>query len=110
MDSRIQNTTPATTTTPTAASSSTSKTGKNNGSSYYRTDEARVMDNGQWCITVCPTIGGHFQLQVGARDTVDGLKKVIGKRLKIQREKISLLYRERWVMLERTFCVVSSVE
>lgn len=56
-----------------------------------------MTDNGQWCITVCPTIGGHFQLQVSAQDTVDGLMKAIGKRLKIQREKISLLYRERWV-------------
>ncbi|KAI0231783.1 hypothetical protein LSAT2_017845 [Lamellibrachia satsuma] len=97
MDSRIQNTSPqnttqATTTTPAAASGS----GSNNGnSSFYRTEEARVTDNGQWCITVCPTIGGHFQLQVSAQDTVDGLMKAIGKRLKIQREKISLLYRER---------------
>lgn len=46
-------------------------------------------------ITISPTTGGQFNLVVQVTDTVDHLKKVISKKLKVLRERICLLYRDR---------------
>lgn len=46
-------------------------------------------------ITISPTTGGQFTLAVRVTDTVDHLKKIISKKLKVLRERICLLHRER---------------
>ena len=46
-------------------------------------------------ITVAPFTGGPFEVKVSKMDTVDELKKVIARRLKVSKERIYLLYRER---------------
>ena len=48
-------------------------------------------------ITVCitPTTGGQFELAVDRNDTVENLKKIISKKLKVAKERICLLHRER---------------
>merc|ERR1719195_1473667 len=45
-------------------------------------------------ITVAPFTGGPFEVKVSKMDTVDELKKVIARRLKVSKERIYLLYRE----------------
>jgi len=45
-------------------------------------------------ITVAPFTGGPFEVKVSKKDTVDELKKVIARRLKVSKERIYLLYRE----------------
>ena len=46
-------------------------------------------------ITVAPFTGGPFEVKVSKMDSVDELKKVIARRLKVSKERIYLLYRER---------------
>ena len=46
-------------------------------------------------ITVAPFTGGPFEVKVSKMDTVDELKKLIARRLKVSKERIYLLYRER---------------
>jgi len=45
-------------------------------------------------ITVAPFTGGPFEVRVSKMDSVDELKKVIARRLKVSKERIYLLYRE----------------
>ena len=47
-------------------------------------------------ITVAPFTGGPFEVRVARGDTVEDLKKLIARRLKVAKERIYLLYRERW--------------
>lgn len=58
-------------------------------------------------ITVCitPTTGGQFELTVDRNDTVESLKKIISKKLKVAKERICLLHRERWVFFSRASCL-----
>ena len=51
----------------------------------------------KWTVHVCPTTGGQFDIQVSAEDSIDNIKKCISKRLKISKERISLLHKERYV-------------
>ena len=46
-------------------------------------------------ITVAPFTGGPFEVRVARGDTVEDLKKLIARRLKVAKERIYLLYRER---------------
>lgn len=46
-------------------------------------------------ITVAPFTGGPFQVKISKMETVEELKKVIARRLKVSKERIYLLYRER---------------
>ena len=50
----------------------------------------------KWTVHVCPTTGGQFDIQVSAEDSIDNMKKCISKRLKISKERISLLHKERY--------------
>lgn len=45
-------------------------------------------------ITVAPFTGGPFEVRVGGGDSIEDLKKVIARRLKVAKERIYLLYRE----------------
>jgi len=46
-------------------------------------------------ISVTPTTGGQFDLAVSKTDTIENLKKLISKKLKVPKERICLLHRER---------------
>lgn len=46
-------------------------------------------------LQICPTTGGQFDLQISVDETMQGLRKAIGKKLKLPREKISMLYRDK---------------
>merc|ERR1719410_2626240 len=45
-------------------------------------------------ITVAPFTGGPFEVNISKMDTVEELKKLIARRLKVSKERIYLLYRE----------------
>merc|ERR1719225_2397570 len=45
-------------------------------------------------ITVAPFTGGPFQVKISKMETVEELKKLIARRLKVSKERIYLLYRE----------------
>lgn len=47
-------------------------------------------------INVCPTTGGDFFLTVEPYTTIENLKKQIAKKLKVSKERICLLYREKY--------------
>jgi len=44
-------------------------------------------------ITIAPFTGGPFEVRVCRQDSIDELKKVIARRLKVSKERIYLLYR-----------------
>lgn len=46
-------------------------------------------------VVVSPTTGGQFNVVVRKTDSIDHLKKIISKKLKVLRERICLLYRDR---------------
>lgn len=46
-------------------------------------------------VSVTPTTGGQFQLAVPKSDSIENLKKLISKKLKVPKERICLLYRDR---------------
>lgn len=46
-------------------------------------------------VTVAMTTGGQFTLQVDQLESVDTLKKMASKKLRVPKERICLLYRER---------------
>jgi len=46
-------------------------------------------------VFIHPTTGGQFELQVASSDSVEYLKKLIAKKIKVPKERICLLYRER---------------
>lgn len=50
-------------------------------------------------ISITPTTGGQFDLTVDKNESVESLKKIISKRLKVAKERICLLHRERFVLL-----------
>ena len=50
-------------------------------------------------LTVAPTTGGQFELKVSKLETIDNLKKTISKRLKVPKERICLLWKDRYVLL-----------
>jgi len=56
--------------------------------------ETPEMASPRLCITVAPFTGGPFEVRVAKSDTIEDLKKVIARRLKVAKERIYLLYRE----------------
>lgn len=46
-------------------------------------------------VVVAPFTGGPFSVQVSRKDTVEDFKKVVAKRLKVLKDRICLLYRDR---------------
>lgn len=46
-------------------------------------------------ITVAPTTGGRFDISVQKNIAIENLKKVISKKLKVPKERILLLHKER---------------
>ena len=54
-----------------------------------------LLSDPRICITVAPFTGGPFEVSVNKGDSVEELKRVIARRLKVSKERIYLLYRER---------------
>ena len=48
-------------------------------------------------VTVKPTTGGQFAVTAASDDSVDYLKLLVSQKLKVPKERICLLYRNRWV-------------
>ena len=46
-------------------------------------------------ISITPTTGGQFDVLVDRNETIENLKKTISKKLKVAKERICLLHRER---------------
>ncbi|XP_047491498.1 midnolin-like [Penaeus chinensis] len=46
-------------------------------------------------VHVSPTTGGQFELRVAATDSVEFLRRLVSKRLRVPKERICLLYRDR---------------
>ena len=46
-------------------------------------------------IYVSPTTGGQFELSVATTDSVEYLKRLVSKRLRVPKERICLLYRDK---------------
>ena len=47
-------------------------------------------------VTVAPTTGGQFEIKVSKSESIDSLKKTISKRLKVPKERICLLWKDRY--------------
>jgi len=47
-------------------------------------------------LTVITTTGGRFQLSVSALESVTGLKSALARRFRLQEDRMSLLYKDRW--------------
>lgn len=50
-------------------------------------------------ILISTTTGTQFDISVESLNTIEHLKKVISKKLKVNKDKISLLFKERFVHL-----------
>ena len=46
-------------------------------------------------VTVAPFTGGPFTVNISKRESIDELKKAVAKKLKVLKDRICLLYRER---------------
>ena len=74
-------------------------------------DTEKIVDNGEnetpgcscghrsdiYSVIVSPTTGGNFEVKVSKSDSVESLKRIISKRLKVAKERICLLFRDRLV-------------
>lgn len=49
-------------------------------------------------VHVTPTTGGQFELRVASTDSIEFLRRLVSKRLRVPKERICLLYRDRWVI------------
>lgn len=50
-------------------------------------------------VHVTPTTGGQFELRVASTDSIEFLRRLVSKRLRVPKERICLLYRDRCVVL-----------
>ena len=50
---------------------------------------------GMISVTVAPFTGGPFTVTISRRESVEDLKKAVAKKLKVLKDRICLLYRER---------------
>ena len=51
---------------------------------------------GMISVTVAPFTGGPFTVTISRRESVEELKKAVAKKLKVLKDRICLLYRERY--------------
>jgi len=52
-------------------------------------------DDREICLEIAPTTGGTFDFNVHCHESIDNLKKNIAKKLKVSKEQICLLHRDR---------------
>lgn len=63
----------------------------------------------QISIQISPTTGGDFSLTVEPNITVENLKKLVSKKLKLPRDRICLLFRDKCVFLflySNIYCLI----
>ena len=46
-------------------------------------------------IIVCPTLGGQFEISVSPHETVENLRKKIGRHLQTPHERLNILFKEK---------------
>ena len=46
-------------------------------------------------IVVCPTTGGQFNITVSPHETVENLRKKIGRHLQTPHERLNVLFKEK---------------
>lgn len=99
---RAGSTSPHPTTSPSSSSSSSSSPPLSSSLSLLPPLQpgcgcvaATVLGSDEVTISITPTTGGQFDLTVDRTDTIENLKKLISKRLKVSKERICLLHRER---------------
>lgn len=49
----------------------------------------------QLTLNINPTTGGSFSVNVDSHTTVENLKKIVAKKLKVAKDRICLLHREK---------------
>ena len=54
-----------------------------------------IASEAKIAVMVAPFTGGPFQMEVSPKDSVEEFKKVVAKRLKVLKDRICLLYRDR---------------
>ena len=54
-----------------------------------------TVEEDKIAVMVAPFTGGPFSVQVSRKDSVEDFKKVVAKRLKVLKDRICLLYRDR---------------
>ena len=59
--------------------------------------EAGTTASDKIAVMVAPFTGGPFSVQVSRKDSVEDFKKIVAKRLKVLKDRICLLYRDRYV-------------
>ena len=64
-------------------------------SSDLRPEAGSSASSDKIAVMVAPFTGGPFSVQVSRKDTVEDFKKVVAKRLKVLKDRICLLYRDR---------------
>ena len=57
--------------------------------------ETTSTEDNKMFVTVAPFTGGPFNVQVSKKDSVEDFKKIVAKRLKVLKDRICLLYRDR---------------
>jgi len=55
----------------------------------------RNVPAGEICLEIAPTTGGTFDFRVRQDESIDNMKKSIAKKLKVSKEQICLLHRDR---------------
>lgn len=55
--------------------------------------------NNNISVQISPTTGGDFALSVDPGISIESLKKMVSKKLKVPRDRICLLFREKYVFL-----------
>jgi len=63
------------------------------GSSIPSTNNA--IDNSTINIIVCSTLGGQFDISISPHDTVENLRKKIGRHLQTPHERLNILFKEK---------------
>uniref|UniRef100_H2YCM3 Ubiquitin-like domain-containing protein n=1 Tax=Ciona savignyi TaxID=51511 RepID=H2YCM3_CIOSA len=46
-------------------------------------------------LSVCPTTGGNFELEIGSDDSIEGLRRKIARHLQTPRERLTILFKEK---------------
>lgn len=78
-----------------AGSSDAAKTNPNSTSESSQHSGCGCASGTTITVRVTPTTGGQFDLQVAKTESVENLKKLISKKLKVPKERICLLHRDR---------------
>lgn len=86
-----------------AGSSDAAKTNPNSTSETSQHSGCGCTSGTTITVRVTPTTGGQFDLQVAKTESVENLKKLISKKLKMPKERICLLHRDRWVTCSSNF-------